>query len=65
MTHLFKGLLDSGSLHCLVDSVFVLSQKLLTHTIAPLSLSLIDDTSNNYVSQIISLSIKFACGLCC
>jgi len=45
--------------------MFALSSKLLICTIPPLSLSLIDGTINNFVSQIVSLPIKFACSTYC
>jgi len=61
----FRGLVDSGSSNCFISSVFALTHDLKTQTISPLSLSLIDGTVNNIVSQVVNLPIKFDCGSSC
>ena len=61
----FRGLVDSGSSNCFISSTFALTHDLKTQTISPLSLSLIDGTVNNIVSQVVNLPIKFDCGSSC
>jgi len=62
---MFKGLVDSGSLDCFLDSKFVISNKLRTQKIDPLPLTLIDGTVNYYVNQVIFLPIQLSYGLLC
>ena len=57
--------LDLQRPYMLSSSTFVLAHGLKSQTISPLSLFLIDGTINNFVSQVINLSIKFDCGLLC
>jgi len=45
----FKELVHSGTLNCLVDPVFVRNHSLLTRTIKPLPISLIDGTVNHHI----------------
>ena len=59
----FRGLVDSSLSNCFISSTFVLAHDLKTQPISSLSLSLIDSTINNLVSQIINLPIKFDCSL--
>ena len=54
---IFKGLVDSGSSDCFLDSKFVISNKLRTREIDPLPLTLIDGTVNYYINQVVSLPI--------
>ena len=58
---MFKGLVDSGSFDCFLDSKFMISNKLRTQEIDPLPLTLIDGTVNYYVNQVVSLSIQLPC----
>jgi len=60
---IFRGLIDLGLSNYFISSAFVLAHDLKTWSISPLSLSLIDGTINNLVSQVINLLIKFDCGL--
>ena len=61
----FKGLVNSGSSDCFLDSKFVISNKLRTWKIDPLSLTLIDSTVNCYVNQVVSLPIQLSYGSSC
>jgi len=61
----FKGLIDSGSLDCFLDSKFVISNKLRTWEIDLLPLTLIDGTMNCYVNQVVSLPIQLPCRSLC
>ena len=61
----FKGLVDSGSSVCFVDSNFVVTNRLTCQTIAPLPVALIDGTVNAFVTQSVSLPIGLACSYTC
>ena len=61
----FEGLVDSGSSDCFLDTGFIAENKLPFWEIAPLSIMLIDGTVNAYVTCIVTLPIKFACGYSC
>jgi len=61
----FKGLVDSDSLDCFLDSKFMISNKLRTREIDPLPLTLIDGTVNCYVNQVVSLLIQLPCRSLC
>ena len=59
----FTDLVDSGSSDLFIDSAFVLNNKLVSQSIKPHPLSLIDSMVNNFVKQIVTLPIKFPCGM--
>ena len=61
----FKGLVDSGSSDCFVNSEFVTRNKVRTQKINPLPLFLIDGTVNRGIDQIVSLPMQFSCGSSC
>lgn len=54
--------MDSGSTDCFVDSRFVDTYKLPFQKIAPLSLTLIDGTVNQYVSCVVMLPMQLSLG---
>ena len=58
-----KALVDLGSSDLFLDSSFVALHKLSTWKISPLPLSLLDGTVSNFVKEIVTLPIHFACGL--
>jgi len=58
-----KTLIDLGLSNLFIGPFFVLSHKLLTHSISPLSLFLIDSTVSNFVKEIVTLLIKLVCSL--
>ena len=57
-----KTLIDSGSSHCFLDSLFVSNHSIDTTTIPPIRLCLFDGTSNSTIMQIAELLIKFPSG---
>jgi len=61
----FLGLVDFGSLDCLIDSSFVAIHKLPFQVVQPLPLTLIDGMVNQYVTQIVTLPIQLTCGYSC
>jgi hypothetical protein len=57
-----RTLIDSGSSHCFLDSLFVPSHKITTTTILLIGLRLFDGTCNSIITQIAELPIKFPTG---
>ena len=57
-----KTLIDSGSSHCFLDSLFVSNHSINTTTIPLIGLHLFDGTSNSTITQIVELLIKFPSG---
>ena len=53
-------LVNSGSTHYFSDSLFVCIYNHLTSSILSVELCLFDNLSNNFISEIISLSIYFS-----
>jgi len=51
-------LVDSGSMYCFLDSAFACEHSLPTTPTPPVELHLFDGTSNNIISEVVSL-------LCC
>src|SRR3984957_18388989 len=58
----FKALVDSGSTHCFVDPRFIANNKLITYTVPPILLKLIDGTINNIITKAIELPIRITAG---
>lgn len=58
----FRGLVDSGSSNCFIDSDFVKKNDLVTEPIDPIPIMLIDGTVNNHVSSVASLPVRFPSG---
>jgi len=58
MSGIFKGLIDSGSSDCFVNSGFVIKNNLRIQEIDPLFLILIDDTINYCINQVVLLPIQ-------
>ena len=54
-----RTLVDSGSMHCFLDSVFARGYSLPTPSV---ELRLFDGTSNNIISKVVSLPVKFPSG---
>jgi len=52
-------LVDSGSTHCFLDSAFACEHSLPTTSTPPVELHLFDGTSNNIISEVVLLSVKF------
>ena len=56
-----RTLVDSGSMHCFLDSAFARGYSLPTLSV---ELCLFDGTSNNIISEVVSLPVKFPSGEC-
>jgi len=54
-----RVLVDSGSMHCFVDTKYALGHTLSTYSISPIVLRLFDSTSNFVITQAIDLSVQF------
>ena len=63
MQKMFWGLVDSRSSDYFLDSLFVSFHSLKVYKITPLSLILLDSTSNNIVKHVVTLPIKLLCGI--
>ena len=59
-----RMLVDSGSTHCFLDSTFAHGHSLPTTPTPPVELRLFDGTSNNIISEVVSLPVKFPSGEC-
>jgi len=59
----FLGLVDLGSSDSFIDSAFVSKNNLVSQSIEPCPLSLIDGTVNNLVNQIVMLLMRLPCGM--
>jgi len=59
----FLGLVDSGSSDSFIDSAFISKNNLVSQSIKPRPLSLIDGIVNNLVNQIVTLLIRLPCGV--
>ena len=59
-----RTLVDSGSLYCFLDSAFACRYFLPTTPTPPVELCLFDGTSNNIISEVVSLPVKFLSGEC-
>jgi len=59
-----RTLVDSGSTHCFLDSAFAHGHSLPTTPTPPVELHLFDGTSNNIISEVVLLSVKFSSGEC-
>ena len=55
----FQALVDSGSTHCFIESCFVCSHNLSTHSVPPISLHLFDSTTNVIITESVELPIQF------
>jgi len=59
-----RTLVDSRSTHCFLDSAFVRGHSLPTTPTLPVELRLFDGTSNNIISKVVSLPVKFPSSEC-
>ena len=59
-----RTLVDSGSMHCFLDSAFAYGYSLPTTPTPSVELCLFDGTSNNIISEIVSLPVKFPSSEC-
>ena len=57
-------LVDSGFMHCFLDSAFAYRHSLPTTPTLPVELCLFDGTSNNIISEVVLLPVKFPSGKC-
>ena len=57
-------LVDSRFTHCFLNSAFAREHSLPTTPTPPVELSLFDGTSNNIISKVVSLPVKFPSGEC-
>ena len=57
-----QTLVDSRSTHCFLDSAFAREHSLPTTPTTPVELCLFDGTSNNIISKVVSLPVKFPSG---
>lgn len=58
----FRALVNSGSLHCFVDSDFAEKYHLTTLPVSPLRLQLFDGTSNETITWTASIPLHFPSG---
>jgi len=61
---LIRMLVDSRSTHCFLDSAFAREHSLPTTPTPPVELYLFDGTSNNIISKVVLLPVKFPSGEC-
>jgi len=54
-----QTLVDSGSMHCFLDFAFARGHSLPTTPTPPVELRLFDRTSNNIISEVVSLPVNF------
>ena len=54
-----QALVDSGSMHCFLNSAFACGHFLPTTPTPPVELCLFDRTSNNIIFKVVSLPVKF------
>jgi len=59
-----RTLVDSGSTHYFLDSAFAHGHSLPTTPTLPMELCLFDGTSNNIISEVVLLPVKFPFGEC-
>jgi len=59
-----QTLVDSRSIHYFLDSAFAHEHSLPTTPIPPVELHLFDGTSNNIISEVVSLPVKFLSSEC-
>jgi len=59
-----QTLVDSGSTHYFLDSAFAHGHSLPTTPTPPMELCLFDGTSNNIISEVVLLPVKFPFGEC-
>jgi len=59
-----RALVDSRSTYCFLDSAFAHGHFLPTTPTPPVELHLFDGTSNNIVSEVVLLPVKFPSGKC-
>jgi len=57
-------LVDSGSMHCFLDFAVAREHSLPTTPAPPMELHLFDGTSNNIISEVVSLPVKFPSSEC-
>jgi len=57
-------LVDSGSMHCFLDSALARGHSLPTTPTPPVELCLFDGTLNNIISEVVSLPVQFPSGEC-
>src|SRR3979490_2440943 len=55
-------LIDSGSTHCFLDSVFASNNQLQTYDITPIPLHLFDGSTNSVIRKAIDLPVSFPKG---
>ena len=53
------GLVDCGSTHCFIDTTFANDNNLMTYTMPPQRLHLIDGSSNTWITHTIDLTIRY------
>ena len=59
-----RTLVDSGSTHCFLDSAFAHGHSLPTTPTLPMELRLFDGISNNIISEVVLLPVKFPSSEC-
>ena len=57
-------LVDSGSIYCFLDSAFACGHSLPTTPTSSVKLCLFDRTSNNIISKVVLLPVKFLSSEC-
>src|SRR4051794_5925519 len=56
---LFLALIDSGSTHCFIDTIFAMETGLPLDLISPIPLCLFDGTSNSVITHSVDIPIRF------
>ena len=62
LTFNFRALVDSGSTHSFVDTMFVSAHGLRTDSVTPIALKLFDGTSNSTITKSCTIPVRFPCG---
>ena len=58
----FKCLIDSGSTHSFIESTYVPSHSILTHSIPLISLKLFNGSTNSVITKSVEILIQFPSG---
>src|SRR4051794_3951794 len=58
----FLALIDSGSTHCFIDTIFAMETGLPLDLISPIPLRLFDGTSNSVITHAVDIPIRFPSG---
>ena len=57
-----RTLIDSGSMHCFIDSAMISKHQVRTYDITPIPLQLFDGTTNTFIRSAVDIPLRFASG---